>query len=747
MGLNFQKFYRLGVLSLLGVMSVFVMPGYAQDPLDEELAVSEDAPVDLVADTLENDEKNQIVTAIGNVEMVQQGRILKADRVSYNLATDTVRAEGNVVLNEPSGETYFADVVELTDEMKDGFATGIRGLLADGARFSASEGQRIGGTRLVMADATYTACEPCKDNPEKPPVWQLAASEVIHDQEEQRIIYRNARLEMLGVPVLYTPYFSHPDGSVDQKSGFLVPSFGFDSELGTNYTQEYYWAIAPDKDATIGAMVATDVNPLLLGEYRQRFEDAEIEVAGGITYSDRLDISAGSTEIKNDEVRGHLKLDGLWDISNKWRAGIDTEWASDDQYMRQYNINSQDILENRIYAERFSGRNYANIEAIAFQDIRTSNRQEDQPGLLPTMEASFIGEPNQTFGGRWHANVSALNLMREGNDQDMGRGSAELGWERRLISDSGLVTKLHNSGRADAYYVSDRDIADLEQARSNSSTALRGFVQGHIESSYPLVSRYENVQAIIEPVAALTVGSNVDVDDDIPNEDSEDTVIDSMNVFEPNRFTGLDRIEDRTRATYGLRAALEGDNGYRGEVFFGQSYRFDSDDNPFTAGSGLDEKDSDYVGQVTAQLGPYLDGNYRFQLDNTDFSSQRHEADMLTRLGGLTLGGRYFYGVGLEGTEVEETREQLTGYSSYELNDAWRIFGSARYDFGVQEGLRTASYGVHYTGQCYSVSTTAQRTLTTDSSGDSGTEIFLRIGLKTLGEFATSGLSVDGSEE
>lgn len=744
---NYSKhFFAIAALSVL-LISVGGTSVIAQDSADSNAFEPDDAPVDLTADTLENDENNQIVTAIGNVELIQAGRILKADRVSYNLASDTVRAEGNVVLNEPTGETYFADEFELTDQMKDGFAKGVRGLLTDGGRFSATEGQRIGGTKLVMEDAVYTACEPCENHPDRAPVWQLAASEVIHDEEEQRIIYHNARLEMLGVPVLYTPYFSHPDGSVKQKSGFLIPSMGFDSELGANYQHEYYWAIDQDKDATIGAMVATDVNPLILGEYRQRFDNAAIAVGGGITYSDRLDTDGGTTVTQDNEVRGHVTVDGLWNVNDKWRAGIDSEWVSDDQYMRQYNISTDDILENRIYAERFSGRNYATIQTLAFQDIRTSNRQIDQPGILPEIKASFVGEPNQTFGGRWHSNLSALSLVREGSDQDMGRASGELGWERKLISDSGLVTKIMTSGRADAYYVSDRDVANASTARSNSTEDVRGFVQGHVETSYPMVNRFENVQAIIEPVAALTVGSNIDVDDDIPNEDSQDTVVDSMNLFEPDRFSGLDRIEDRSRVTYGLRTALEGYNGYRGEVFLGQSYRLDNKNNPFTAGSGLDEKESDYVGQVTAQLGDYLDANYRFQLDSQDFSSQRHEADLSSTLGPLVYGGRYFYGVGLEGTEVEETREQLTGYVTYHVNPEWYVFGAARYDFGVDEGLRTARYGVGYNGQCFSVAASAQRTLTRDSTGDSGTEIFLRVGLKTLGEFETSGLSVNSSEE
>jgi lipopolysaccharide assembly outer membrane protein LptD (OstA) len=92
----------------------------------------DDAPVDLEADHLTHDEGTQTVIATGNVELIQSGRILKADTVSYNLATDRVRATGNVVLSERDGTTYFADDVELTDDMKDGFVEGLNILLADG---------------------------------------------------------------------------------------------------------------------------------------------------------------------------------------------------------------------------------------------------------------------------------------------------------------------------------------------------------------------------------------------------------------------------------------------------------------------------------------------------------------------------------------------------------------------------------------------------------------------------------------
>ena len=56
----------------------------------------------------------------------------------------------------------------------------------------------------------------------------LAAPRAHRDQdlENKRIEYRDALLDIYGVPVMYLPYFSHADPSVKRASGFLVPSIG-----------------------------------------------------------------------------------------------------------------------------------------------------------------------------------------------------------------------------------------------------------------------------------------------------------------------------------------------------------------------------------------------------------------------------------------------------------------------------------------------------------------------------------------
>lgn len=714
-----------------------------------DAAVSNDPnqqPVDFAADTLEHDETGERVTARGNVEMIQAGRKLTADEVQYDLKADKVMARGNVVLTYPNGDVYTADAFELTDDMKDGVIEKFYAVLADGSRFWAEKGTRADGEKIVMDDAIYTPCDPCAENPDAAPPWRLRARTMTHDKEDARIAYRDARFEMFGVPVLYTPYFSHPDGTVEQKNGLLAPRFGLDSELGASYAQSYYWAIAPDRDATIGAQVFTEVAPLVTGEYRQRFEKGALEIAGGITNSDRYDSVAGRQVLIEDDWRGHLFTQGVYNINDQWRAGLMSEVVSDDQYARQYNISNQDVLESQLYVERFDDRDYAVARALAFQDTRVSAREREQPTILPEIEAGFVGAPNETLGGRWSLGLSALGLERDGTGQDLTRGTIDAGWQRRDVMPVGLVSTLDLNLRGDAYNVRDRIVAPGESSQASS---VRGFAQANWQTSMPFVKTLSETgtQVLLEPVVALTTGTNIKVNNDIPNEDSQDIFLDTPKLFEPNRFAGYDRIEDGSRVTYGLRTALYGADGWDAGVFVGQSHRFNRDPALFPAGSGLSERLSDIVGSIDVNAQDRLMLNYRFQLDNEDLFARRHEVSARTKLGPATLESRYFYSTPLSRTDLNNTREQIYAGGSFDFTDEWTAHAGGQYDFGVQEGWRRASYGLTYNGQCYTLGLDVKRDFTRRVTGNSETEIMLRVGLKNLGEFETSALSISDDDE
>ena len=699
------------------------------------------APVDLEADDLHYDDETGTVTASGNVEIKQSGRTLKADQVRYNLRTGQVAAQGNVILMEPNGDTHYADEVELSNEMRNGFVHSLRSYLMGGGQFTAAEGERVNERLIVMRDATYTPCD-C-DTPEgKAPAWRIRADRVTWDEEENRVFYRNARFEMFGVPVLYTPYLAHPDGQVKRKSGFLTPSLGYDSGLGGIIVQNYYWGIAPHRDVTVGTMLTTREAPVGLFEYRHRFSDASLHAESSLTYSEKVSREDGSRIGSDEKLRGHIFAEGRWDMNERWRSGLSLALASDKQYLRQYDFSREDILENELYIERFSGRDYAAGRLLAFQDVRVRERRTDQPNVLPETDIYFTGAPNGLLGGRWDGSFSTLGLRRD-SGQDMVRASASVGWEGRHVTGFGLINTLDLRGRGDAYWVHDRDVAAVNPALSKSGQDVRFFPQAHLITRYPLVRNMDAAQIMVEPIGAVTLATNVDnTDSDIPNEDSQDAQIDPANIFSPNRFPGKDRVEDRARATYGFRTGIYSHGGSHGSVFVGQSYRFHGDDNPFPRGSGLSSRKSDWVGQIDGSYQGRYNVNYRTQLDSENMSSQRHEVDARADFGRFDISTNYMFVKGLEDTDLDRSREQIRVGAGVHVTRHWRVRGMVLRDLGRDAGLRRASLGFDYEGCCLTFSATANRRVTSRISGESSTDVMFRIGLKGLGSFETSGTTL-----
>lgn len=705
------------------------IPAYAQEDA---------APVDFAADNLAHDDQAQQIIATGHVELAQSGRIVTADKVIYDLKNDRVTAEGNVVLTDEEGNVYFADNLDLSNEFKDGFAEKIRVELVDGDYFWADNAERKNGTVTVMNKARYTPCEPCRDKPEKAPAWSINAQKVTHDDVEHSVTYNNAWFELFGLPVAYTPYFSHADGTVKQKSGFLAPSATFDSELGAGAEIAYYYGIAPDMDATIGLQVYTKESPLLTGEFRKRFADASIQFNGSVTDSGRTERSGGREIEIEDEVRGHFEGEGLWNINENWRAGFDVAVVSDNQYLNQYNISGEDLLESEIYAEWFNGRNYATSKALFFQDLRI-DRDVDQPNVLPEASLNLMQDAGKALGGRFSLDMSMLGLRREGSDQDMNRVSGRVGWARRFIGGHGVVSDIDAYVHGDVYNI--RDIG----SNNDDKTEERIYPVVNFKSELPVARPFEKFQMVVAPVAGVTFAPdlNESEEDDITNEDSLDVRLDTTNLFEASRFPGLDRVEDGTKATYGLRTGLYGYGGSHAEVFLGQSYRFDDEDNPFARGSGLSRQRSDFVGAVNADINDTYHVDYRFQLNGTSMDAQRHEISANADWDRFSLAADYFYARSYFGNETNNdedigSREQIDAAAAYKFLPDWRFRLAGRYDFGVDEGLRQADFGLDYLGQCLSLSSTLRRNLTDDSSGDSSTEFFVRIGLKNIGEFISS---------
>ncbi len=710
------------------VLMALAGTGRAQDPT--EPAPTDEIPVLLLADEVTYDRDLGVVTARGNVEISRGDRVLHADTVSYNENARTVTASGNVSLTDENGNTVFADHVELTEDFKEAAIESIRLLLADQSRLAAASGTRTGGAVNEFNYAVYSPCELCPKDPTRAPLWQIKAVKVTYNEAEHIVEYEDAWLEFFGVPLIYTPYFQHPDGTVKRASGFLVPKFGYDDDLGVHMETPYFWAIAPDKDLTISPIISTNEYPVLYGTYRQRVEDGRFAIAASGNFADENVPDVG---LNDGDFRGHIDAFGRFDVDRNWRWGFDLERATDKTYERLFDFSNERTLTSRAFAEMFDRRSYASFQSYAFQGTRANDINDETPIVAPLMDYSYVSEP-VALGSYFTFDANGMALSRiEG--RDVQRVSVNGGWRMPYTSSWGDIYTLSATMRGDVYSFNDFDPNSDDPnppGPTEEGVSARLFPQVSAEWRYPFVRDHEGWQEVVEPIAALTAAPNKSNFGDVPNEDSLDIEFDETNLFDPNRFVGLDRVDTGQRATYGLRWTFITDEGGYGSLFLGQSYQFNDNVN-FDTGSGIEDHLSDIVGSV--QLSPIeeFDLLYRFRIDANSLSPRRNE--VLVGAGPpllrLDLSYAFLSQEADPNTEFGD-REEIAGTLGSQFTDNWSGFIAGRHDI---ESDRTLSYGIgiEYEDECFEIRASIEHEEYQDQERDPDWKVLFSIGLKNLG--------------
>lgn len=699
--------------------------GGASGTLAQQVEAGERAII--TADELTHDRALGVVSARGNVEVEYGGRILLADTVSYQIASDRVTASGSVVLTESDGTTLFSDHVELTGQLGEGFAREVRLLLADGSRAAARSATRTDARLTTLDRAVYSACDSCPEDPQRPLVWQVKAMRVVHDQETKDIVYNDAWVEFFGVPVAYTPYLSHPDPTVERRSGLLAPIYASRRELGVSITTPYYHTFAPNHDLTLAPTLTSREGLVLGGEHRWIGERLRWEGAGSITRdSDR-------------ETRSHIDARAQYLIDDTWRAGADVALASDDTYMRRYGLGNPAFLTSRAYAEGFSQRSYASVEGFYFQNLTRpgvlgDSQQRGVPVVAPLAEWHLVTEP----AGRGHFQTATLSTaaITRNDGADSRRLSGQWGWHLPYVAPTGEIYRLDVNLRGDAYSVEDVRQPGTDSTYSGATGRLVPEVA--LTWSLPLERDHGTFQEVIEPIVMGVVSPRARNTFKIPNEDSLDFEFDDTNLFSTNRFTGWDRVEGGARVNYGLRWGAYGGPFGAMEALFGQSYHFKRQDI-FEEGSGLSDNFSDFVGRVLVQPGGNVDLLYRFRLDKDTLEPRRNE--VTARFGPPVLRAAVSYasvvGQPLRDGGPTEREDLAVGLRS-QVTRYWSVGAETRHDLTDDGGPRRIGGGIAYEDECFIFALDGAREYTYDRDYEGGYAFSLRFTLKTLGEVRTS---------
>lgn len=805
--------YRRGAAGIAAVLSLLVCggllapaPSAAQElqfparpgPLPKskiaiERAKSEQKQMLVQAREIDYDYTNNRVSAVGNVQIYYGGSTIEADKVIYDQKTKRLHAEGNVRLTEEDGKVTYGEIMDLADDYRDGFVDSLRLDTPDQTRMAATRAERSSGNYTVFHNGVYTACAECKDNPKKPPLWQVKAARIIHNQNEKMIYFEDARLEFVGVPLAYLPYFSAPDPTVKRKTGFLMPNVSSSTKYGVAVEVPYYWALAPDYDLTLAPMMTTKQGPLLQGEFRQRLINGAYSIrAAGIKQWDKdyFIRSDGTTTPGYRDWRGSIETSGQFGLNEKWTFGWDAVMLSDKSFLQDYNPNlskyrTVDALQtsptegvSQLYLSGKGNRSYFDARSIYYLGFSEADVQSQIPVIHPVIDYTYtVDRPilggelgfnfNFTSLTRNQANFDAVtltalnsgtcaqtadpavknsaNCVLRGVPGTYSRFSAETHWRRSITDQFGQVFTPFASVRADAGAMQIKSDPGVSNFIDTGDTNLvRAMPTIGLEYRYPFVSVQSWGTQTVEPIAQVVARPNETQVGRWPNEDAQSLIFDDSNLFRVDKFSGWDRVEGGGRANYGVQYTAQFNKGGFVNALFGQSYHLFGENSYAQGGttntglnSGLDTTRSDYVARVSYQPNSIYKFTSRFRFDNDTMAVKRFEletAATFDRWQGTLLYGDYAAQPELG---FLDRRQGIYGLGSYKVDANWVLLGGARYDINAGKFDQTR-LGIGYVDDCLILAVNYITNYVYSGNVTSNHAIMLQLSLRTLGGTSVS---------
>jgi LPS-assembly protein len=671
----------------------------------------------LEADKVTNSE-DDVVTATGSVELRQNGRTIRADKVTSNSATGVTTAEGHTQTLNEDGSVQFSDRITYDDNMQSGYSENFASIGRDNSKVFARRLEQVSPDINRLTNVIYTPCALCVKNGEtQNPTWSIEAGKITQRKDKKMVFYNNAVVKIKGVPVLYSPYLWTPDPELDRASGFLPPKVSADEKRGFSYEQPYLWSISPYQYLIISPQLNASVNPLLNLDYQRRFYSGTLHLRGGFTNEAFFDNDGDRHGAS--ATREYLLADGAFKINKNWRWNFTAQHVKDESgsskgdyanFFERYNIDGAfdqvgDLsvdsrqLINQFNVTRQVSNAYFAVTMANFQSLQVGGYLDNGTNLQPYATSSdffpviapqieaYWSPKSRILGGQLTLSANAIGiyhkvlptsvstgltadqigaptaLLPKTAGYDTNRISAGLNWQANMTSHGGIKWGPFLDARHDYYKVSNLDGNGLEEEES------RDLATAGLNISYPMYRKFKSFTAIIEPVAQLAVSPDAQVSPYIPTEDSQSFEFDETTLFSFNKSPGFDIYEAGSRASLGLRGELRFNSGLQVQGLVGRVLRNEAESqflqflqivkpngSTYTYDpSGLGSQNSDWIATGSFDTHTGLNGYTRLRFDSETGKMSQGEYGLTAVRQNTTATLRYIVNNALSPT-------QITGY-------------------------------------------------------------------------------------
>ncbi|WP_104488990.1 LPS-assembly protein LptD [Acinetobacter indicus] len=640
----------------------------------------------------------------GNVVIDQQGRQIRADKITIDQTQTYASAEGRVQMAQ-AGLLAQSDQINYNLKTQQGDLHNSFYIAEEQhAHGMAEKIARTSTNTLVLNNATYSTCPP-----EQAPTWKIQADEIKLNQETGRGETRGTKLYVKDVPVLAVPYFNFP---IDDRrtTGILTPSFGFTNDGGVELAVPVYLNLAPNYDATVTPRYIGDRGPMLEGEFRYLTENfGQGQIWGGYLASDNK---------YNDEDRKDFHFLHNWQINEQFNTNLEYNYASDKDYFADLNNNPNSRTDlNLRRAWELNYRNgipglRAQLKVEDFQTLDPTIPDEDRPyARLPQFLLNYKTGNPQGFQIEFNHDTAYFkkdinNLEASTTDLNSYEPSGT-----RIYNDFKVRYNYRNPWSFVIPEVSlrnvntffDKDTQNaLNQFDSSSETKSVTVPQFTLDAGLTFEKEGRFLQTITP--RAFYAYAPYQKQDGHPNFDSATASINYDQLFSPYRFYGHDRLEDNNFLSLGLSYSLFDEVGLeRIRASLGQSFFFE--DRRVTLENTADSFDTESRTGPVVSLASQLTENLNIGA-NAAWMSNGDNAQRDLHLFYTGEQGN-LYNVGYINRRHIPNRQdhydQVVASFIQPVYNNWRILGHAQYDLD-NSVAREYLLGVNYEACCWGIS-------------------------------------------
>ncbi|MFC4668277.1 LPS-assembly protein LptD [Seohaeicola nanhaiensis] len=699
-------------MNLIARLLVIMALALPFDVEAQESGADDKGPAVLVADRVFIT-SDRVLVAEGNVEAFQGDIRLRADKITFDRTEGKLTVQGPIRIDQGGSMVVLADFAELDEGLQNGLLTGARMVLDQQLQLASLQMARVNGRYTQLYKTAVTSCHVCGDG--RPPLWQIRARTITHDQEERQLYFEDAQFLILGTPVMYFPGMRLPDPTLERASGFLIPKIRSTSNLGTGVKVPYFFRLGDHADLTLAPYISSATRTLEY-RYRQAFRNGRMSFEGAHTRDN----------LQPDDTRGYVFGAAQFDLPRGFRLDFALQLASDNSYLVDYGLPDLDRLRSEIAISRYRQDSAFRTRLLDFESLRDA----DDESLLPTVVVEATYERRffpRLVGGELRAGLMLHTHQRSSDldvlGRDVRRATADLSWQRHWLMDNGLRTDWEIGISADAFRIRQDSTAPAQTTRITPRSALT--------FSYPMtMTTGGGTVHYVEPIVQLGwthVSGAVP-----PNDESTFVELDQGNLLSLSRFPAPDRRESGRTLAYGLNWAAYAANGWQASATVGRVKRANAEPD-FTRTSGMSGTTSDVLVAGQLRYSDKLSLTARTLLDNA-FSLSKAEVRGDWTSPKAQLAGSYLW----LGPDAAEGRPQALSEvwfnGGYQVATGWTANASLRYDISDQRATR-AGLGFVYRNECVTVDLGLNRRYTSSTSIEPSTDIGFTISL--------SGFSVD----